>query len=92
MKSLSNNGKHLTLDEVKVAFNHWRKLKPRPRRIPEELWMKVFELLNYHSKWQAIKELGINSDSLTKKLKNIKATKGQKKNGLNLLKTIKCSR
>jgi hypothetical protein len=60
----------LTLDQVKVEFQAWRKRRVNRERIPEHLWAAAIDLLNYHSISVVQKQLNLNLKQLKQRQAN----------------------
>jgi hypothetical protein len=51
----------LTLNDVKLHFEHWRATRAKRGKIPDKLWLEVKTLLGRYSTSQITQTLGINT-------------------------------
>ena len=55
-----------TLEDVKMAFTHWRKTRIKRDKIPEVLWDQVLPLLGHYNQSKVLHTLGISQSQLRK--------------------------
>ena len=56
-----------SLEEVQEHFSAWRVKRPRPKRIPDELWQEALSLLPQYTINKVAKALRLENSSLKKK-------------------------
>ena len=62
------------LDEVKLAFSEWRAQRPKPNKIPNQLWGLVKPLLNDYPQSMVSRALGISSSQIRNNVLEKKVT------------------
>ena len=63
-----NNTEKLTLADVEVQFEHWRKTRKHRCPVPQELWDAATSLVGQHSTLEISKALNIAHSKLKKRI------------------------
>ena len=59
-----------SLEEVREAFENWRKTRAKRAAIPESLWYAAIALSKEHSTFTISKELRVNYTDLKRRIQN----------------------
>ena len=68
----------LTLEAVQKDFQHWRMSRKKRAAIPDDLWQRVFSLLNRYPISKICSALSLNTAQIRSKLKPVNALKNSK--------------
>ena len=68
----------LTLEAVQKDFQHWRMSRKKRAAIPDDLWQRVFSLLNRYPISKICSALSLNTAQIRSKLKPFNALKNSK--------------
>jgi hypothetical protein len=61
---------NLTLDEVKLHFDHWRATRAKRGKIPDSLWSEVKALIGHYPTNKIAQTLGVNAYQISTGVNN----------------------
>ena len=66
--------RRLAVDEVRKRISHWRKMRPKPKSMPEELWAAAVSLTTEHGVCRIARDLGLNFAALKERARRLETS------------------